>query len=237
MYASLAEAYDFLVPEPLLSPEGSAAAFEAVLEALPAGSRVLDCACGTGTLAVGLALRGYEVDASDASPEMVARTRALADARGAGVRAGVVRWEALAGGPYDAVFCVGNSLTHAAGRDGRRTALGRMRGVLRDGGLLALTSRNWERPQAAGEEWVERDGRRARVWREWREGDPRTLAIEIAVEGGETFAEALEYSPYTHAELLADLDAAGCEPAADTWTPEGGPYLVTSRAKSSNASR
>jgi SAM-dependent methyltransferase len=237
MYASLAEVYEFLVPEPLLSPEGSAAAFEAVLAELPAGARVLDCACGTGTLAVGLALRGYEVDASDASPEMIVRTRVLAHARGARVRAEAARWDVLAGGPYEAVFCVGNSLTHAAGREGRRAALGGMRGVLRDGGLLALTSRNWERPQAAGEEWVERDGRRARVWREWRPGDPSILAIEIAVDGGGTYAEELEYWPFTHDDLLADLDAAGFVPVADTWTPEGGAYVVTSRANSSNASR
>src|SRR4051812_37785756 len=172
MYDSLAGVYEFLVPEALLSPEGSAAAFDAVLEVLPAGARVLDCACGNGTLAVGLALRGFEVDASDASPDMVARTRALAAERGVPVPAEVRRWEALAGGPYDAVFCVGNSLTHAAGREGRRAALSRMAGVLSEGGLLALTSRNWERPQAAGEEWVERGGRRARVWREWRGGGP-----------------------------------------------------------------
>ena len=237
MYHSLAGVYEFLVPEPLLSPEGSAAVFDDVLAGLAPGARVLDCACGTGTLAVGLALRSYEVDASDASPEMIVRTRALAQSRGARVGAEVARWDALACGPYDAVFCVGNSLTHAAGEEGRRAALGGMRGVLRDGGVLALTSRNWERPQEAGEEWVERGGRRARVWREWRRGDPSILAIEIAVEDGETYAEALEYWPFTHDHVLADLEAAGFAPAADTWTPEGGHYFVTSRAKSSNASR
>jgi hypothetical protein len=44
---------------------------------------------------------------------------------------------------------------------GRRAALDGMRRALRDGGLLAITSRNWERPQEAGDEVVERDGRRA----------------------------------------------------------------------------
>ena len=62
MYDTLADVYDWLVPEALLSPEGSAAAFEEVLAELPAGARVLDCACGTGTLAVGLALRGLRGD-------------------------------------------------------------------------------------------------------------------------------------------------------------------------------
>ncbi len=58
MYDDLADAYEWLVPEPLLTPEGSLAAFADVVEALPAGARVLDCAAGTGQLAVGMALRG-----------------------------------------------------------------------------------------------------------------------------------------------------------------------------------
>ena len=87
MYRTLAEVYDYLVPEALLSPEGSAALFDDVLAGLEPGARVLDCACGTGTLAVGLALRGFDVTASDASPAMVARTQALAEERGVPLRA------------------------------------------------------------------------------------------------------------------------------------------------------
>src|SRR3954469_9636867 len=219
MYDSLPGVYEFLVPETLLAPEGSAAAFDAVLEMLPAGARVLDCACGIGTLAVGLALRGFEVDASDASPEMVVRTRALAQRRAARVQAEVARWDELAGGPFDAVLCVGNSITHAPGRDGRRASLGGMRRVMRDGGLLALASRNWERPQAAGEEVVERDGRRGTVRRAWHDGEARPLEIEVRVEGGETGRASLAYWPFTHSELEADLRAAGLAPAADTRAP------------------
>ena len=95
MYDTLADVYDWLVPESLLAPEGSAAAFEMVLGELSPGARVLDCACGTGTLAVGLALRGFEVTASDASEAMVARARALAAVRGARVEVSARRWEEL----------------------------------------------------------------------------------------------------------------------------------------------
>ena len=58
------------------------------------------------------------------------------------------------------MLCIGNSLTHA---QDRRAALAGMRRVVRAGALLAVTSRNWERPQEAGEEEVERGGRRATV--------------------------------------------------------------------------
>jgi len=219
VYAGLAEVYDFLVPEALLSPEGSAAAFDGVLAELPAGARVLDCACGTGTLAAGLALRGFDVSASDASPEMVTRTRT----RALGVRAEVRRWEALEGGPYDAVLCVGNSITHA---EDRRSALGGMRRVARDGALLAVTSRTWERPQEAGEEVVERGGRRATVRRSWV---PGALVVEVEVDGA-LYREELAYWPFTHDELDADLRAAGWAPATSTWSPDVDRYLVTARA-------
>jgi SAM-dependent methyltransferase len=221
-YDTLADVYDFLVPEALLSPAGSAAAFEAVLAEIPAGARVLDCACGTGTLAVGLALRGFEVSASDASAEMVARTRALAAEHGVRLDVATRVWEELDGGPFDAVFCVGNSITHA---QDRRAALARMQGVLRDGGLLALTSRTWERPQEAGEEVVERHGRRARVTRTWHPGE---LEVAVTVDGT-TYAERLRYWPFTHEELQADLRATGFDPVASTFDPEVGRYLVTAR--------
>jgi ubiquinone/menaquinone biosynthesis C-methylase UbiE len=42
---------------------------------LPHGSRVLEVGCGAGLLAVALASRGLEVDATDASPEMVRVTQ------------------------------------------------------------------------------------------------------------------------------------------------------------------
>jgi SAM-dependent methyltransferase len=237
-YGTLAGVYDYLVPEALLSPEGSAAAFDDVLGGLAPGARVLDCACGTGTLAVGLALRGFEVAASDAAEEMVARTRALAAEHRVSVEAQTRAWADLEGEPFDAVLCVGNSLTHAPGRAGRRVALAAMRRVTRDGGLLAVTSRTWERPQEDGEEIVERGGRIARVRRRWHGGEPLVLEIAVAFEDdGSTHAERLECWPFTHEELQADLVATGFTPVASTFDPEVGRYLVTSRANSSNASR
>jgi SAM-dependent methyltransferase len=217
VYAALADVYDFLVPEALLSPEGSAAAYEPVLAELEPGARVLDCACGTGTLAAGIALRGFDVRASDASPEMVARTRAR------GVAAEVRRWEELDGGPFDAVLCIGNSLTHA---EDRVAALAGMRRVARDGALLAVTSRTWERPQEAGEEVVERGGRRATIRRSWV---PGALVVEVEVDGA-LYREELAYWPFTHDELDADLRAAGWAPATSTWSPDVDRYLVTARA-------
>jgi len=56
-YETLSGVYEWL-PEPLLTPQGSAAAFADVVDTLPARARVLDCAAGIGQLAVGLARLG-----------------------------------------------------------------------------------------------------------------------------------------------------------------------------------
>jgi SAM-dependent methyltransferase len=235
-YAALADVYEWLTPDPLLEPEGNVAAFAPWIDPLPAGARVLDCACGVGLLAVGLALRGFETHASDASPEMVERTRALADRRGARVRARTRAWEELPPEPeFDAVFCVGNSLAHAADRP---SALAAMAGVLRPGGVLVLTSRNWERERAAGsrleigDRLVVREGRRALITRAWTiERDVIALDVAVSIidcDGTvETAAERLTIWPFTADELNDDLRRAGLEPQQSTFTPESDRYLVT----------
>jgi SAM-dependent methyltransferase len=230
-YATLAGVYEFLTPDGLLTPQESSAGMAGLLAP---GARVLDCACGIGLLAAGLAARGFAVDASDASPEMVARTRAL------GLDAQVRRWEDLAGGPYDAVLCVGNSLTHAADR---RAALAGMARVLAPGGLLVLTSRNWARERAAGsrlevaDRLVERAGRRALVMRAWTVPEsweaPHVLEVAVAVLGERgavhTARERLTFWPFTPAGLKADLRAVGLTPESSTYTPDADRYAVFAR--------
>jgi len=247
LYDRLADVYEWLVPDALLTPEGSADAFAPALAELPAGARLLDCAAGTGTLAVGLALRGFAVSATDASPEMIARARALAARHGAALEAEVCPWEALASRGweerFDAVFCVGNSLAHAAGRAGRRAARAAMAAILREGGLLVVTSRNWERLRAArpglelGDAVVRRQRGDALVIRAWTVPDaweaPHRLEVAVALIGGDgtvtTVAEAMPFWPFRHAELQGDLRAAGLTPADSTYEPDVDRYLVSAR--------
>ena len=251
-YADLAGVYEWLTPEPLLTPEGNVAAFAAWIDPLPAGSRVLDCAAGVGLLAVGLAQRGFAAEATDISPAMIERTRALADQHGVDVRASVCAWEDLSGeARFDAVFCVGNSLAHAPGRAARCAALARMVSVLRPGGLLVLTSRNWERERAPGsrldldDRLVVRGGRRALVVRGWTIAadwdEPHALEIAVALLGAggriTTHAERLAFWPFSHEMLLHDLRAAGLEPADSTYADTVDRYLVIATNVSSAGSR
>jgi SAM-dependent methyltransferase len=244
-YDTIAGVYEFLVPDALLTPQGSAAAFARHVE--PA-ARVLDCACGTGTLAVGLALRGCDVVATDASAAMVQRTARLASQHGAHLDASVCSWEEIPGrgwnGSFDVVFCVGNSLPHAVGRDGRRAALRSMAATLRHGGLLVVTSRRWEHVRAAGsrlqvaERLVERDRRRGLPIQAWtipeRWDEPHVFDVAVALVAAdgavETHRERFGFWPFTEDELRDDLRSAGLEPQ-DAGVPadKAGRYLVTAR--------
>jgi SAM-dependent methyltransferase len=245
-YDTLADVYDWLVPDGVLTPQGSATTFA---EHVEPGERVLDCACGTGTLAVGLALRGHEVVATDASAAMVARTARLAAEHGARVDSSVCTWEALAGrgwdGAFDVVFCIGNSLAHAGGRAGRRAALAGMAAVLRAGGLLVLTSRSWEQVRAAGsrlqvgERLIVRDGRRGlpiyswTIPPRWDEQHAFDVAVALIGDDGAVTAcgERFEFWPYTEDELREDLRSVGLEPSPQSAPePDKAPrYLLTAR--------
>jgi 2-polyprenyl-3-methyl-5-hydroxy-6-metoxy-1,4-benzoquinol methylase len=73
------------------------------------GARLLDLGCGTGIDAAHLAARGYRVVAIDASPQMVARTRARAAEEGlterlTAVELGIEALERLSGEAFDAIY-------------------------------------------------------------------------------------------------------------------------------------
>jgi SAM-dependent methyltransferase len=245
-YDELASVYDWLVPDVLLEPDGAVAAFGDAIGELPAGASVLDCACGTGQLAVGLAARGFDVVASDASAGMVERTRALADAHDVELRTVVCSWADLreaVRGPFEAVFCVGNSLSHAEGAAERRAALAAMADVLAPGGLLEVTSRNWERLRARrlgldiADELTWRAGRAGLAIRAWSLPHawdaPHRVEVAVAELDGhrvvDVISEHLTFWPFTHDELTAELRAAGLEPVSSSYTPDADRYAVIAR--------
>jgi SAM-dependent methyltransferase len=256
-YDTLASVYDFLMPDDLLDPAGSFAAFAAWVEGLPAGAQVLDCACGPGHLAVGLAQAGFAVTATDASPAMTSRAAALAQEHGVALTAEPLAWAQLGDrgwdGRFSAVFCVGNSLTHAEGAAARRDALGNMAAVLAADGRLIVTSRNWEDVRLEGsglsvdDRLVTRDGRRGLVIRHWTIApawtDRHRMDVAVALldeQGGDavhTVAEHLTFWPFRHEELLDDLAAVGLEVETTTYAPDAERYLVTAKRSRDRSER
>lgn len=106
------EDYDLLVDWPgRLDREGPF--YRRLFEEVGA-RRILDAACGTGRHLILFNQWGLECTGSDADPAMIDRARANAASTGAAVTLLVARFAELADrveGPFDAVLCVGNSLS------------------------------------------------------------------------------------------------------------------------------
>jgi SAM-dependent methyltransferase len=107
---------------------------------------VLDCSCGIGTQAVGLALRGHRVVGTDLSARAAARAAREGARRSVPLvtAAADMRRLPFADARFDAVVCADNSLPHLLTEPDVRTALTEMRRVLRPGGRLLLSTRPYD---------------------------------------------------------------------------------------------
>ena len=101
---------------------------------------VLDCSCGIGTQAVGLALRGHRVVGTDLSARAAARAAREGTRRSVPLvtAAADMRRLPFADARFDAVVCADNSLPHLLTEPDVRTALTEMRRVLRPAGRLVV---------------------------------------------------------------------------------------------------
>lgn len=99
--------------------------------------RVLDLACGTGSAAIALARRGYEVTALDLSEAMLERAKAKAKRWNAEVKwlHGDLR-NFQAGGPFDAVTCFYDALNYLLVPEELEQSFRQVRAHLRHDGLF-----------------------------------------------------------------------------------------------------
>ncbi|MFD7554488.1 class I SAM-dependent methyltransferase [Streptomyces sp. NPDC059835] len=107
---------------------------------------VLDCSCGIGTQAIGLARHGHRVTGTDISPRAAARAAREAAHRCLGLRTAAADMRRLpfADGRFDVVVCADNSLPHLLTEQDVRAALAEMLRVLRPGGQLLVSTRPYD---------------------------------------------------------------------------------------------
>lgn len=108
---------------------------------------VLDCSCGIGTQAIGLALEGYKVHATDISSKEVEKAKEGATEMGASLTFGVADFRNLdsqVDGKYDVVITFDNSLPHLITDDDLIKALDAMKTKLIDGGRLYISIRDYD---------------------------------------------------------------------------------------------
>jgi SAM-dependent methyltransferase len=112
----------------------------------PPPRRVLDCSCGIGTQAIGLAGRGYRVHGTDISPAAIDRARREAARLGVPLTTGIADLRVLdtVAGSFDVVLSCDNAIPHLLTDDDLRRAARGMWSKLRDDGLLVVSMRDYD---------------------------------------------------------------------------------------------
>ncbi|HCT80753.1 MAG TPA: class I SAM-dependent methyltransferase [Micromonosporaceae bacterium] len=183
---------------------------------------VLDTACGIGTQAIGLARLGYTVRGTDISAASIEQARRSAHAAGVDIEFGVADFRDLATLPdgFDAVVCCDNALPHLLTDADMLDALRGMRARLRPGGLLLITTRDYDqarRDRAAGQApraFTDGQGRERMVlqlW-QWESEDTYHLRHVTLTRDGSTWQGTehnVRYRAITRGELTTLMRDAG----------------------------
>ena len=110
-------------------------------------ARVLDCACGIGTQALGLAALGYEVTASDISEGELAEARQRAAKNGLQIRFARADFCALSDTfteQFDIVIAMDNALPHMLTDRALSTAVKSIVGRLKADGIFVASIRDYD---------------------------------------------------------------------------------------------
>jgi glycine/sarcosine N-methyltransferase len=184
--------------------------------------RVLDASCGIGTQAIGLAQAGFDVTATDISEASVARCAREASKRGLRMRTGVADLRSLDGDVaerFDAVVSFDNALPHLLGDGDLVAAAGALRRVLRPGGVLCASIRDYdavlkERPSGELPRTFSTDDDERIVFQVWDwHDDDRYTVRHFLLEGRagqwRTSERRTTYRALRRDELTSVLDYAG----------------------------
>jgi len=150
-------------------------------------ARILDCTCGVGTQALGLAGLGYKLSGSDVSAPAINRARAEAGWRNLDVTFQVSDVRGLSDSfpdPFDVVLSADNALPHLPSEDDILKALAEMAGRLRPGGLLVISIRDYdnavfERPVITQPRFFKSSGCTRFVHQVWEWLDDRSYRMHL----------------------------------------------------------
>ena len=235
-YDRLADSFHLIFEDWEASMRRQAAAIGPLVERECAGPpplRILDCACGIGTQALGLAARGHRVTGCDLSAAAVARARREAAQRGLDMQffeSDMRDLSRVPGGPFDAVVSLDNSMPHLESEEHLLEAAAQIRRQLTPGGVFLASIRDYdrlilERPTVQGPAFFGAPGERRIVHQIWDWLDERryTFHIYITLEtagGWRSEHYAGVYRALLRQELWAILDRAGFDSVS--WLEPGG---------------
>lgn len=110
-------------------------------------ARILDCACGIGTQAIGLASLGYSVTASDISSAELAEAKKRAEKNNVRLPLKQADFCALSenfADQFDIVIAMDNALPHMLSIDRLETAIRSITGQITPGGIFVASIRDYD---------------------------------------------------------------------------------------------
>lgn len=189
-------------------------------------AKILDCACGIGTQAIGLAHLGYGVTASDFSDGALSEAKARAAAANIHIHFENADFRVLSDTfqePFEIVIAMDNALPHMLSAEDLAEAVGSIVGQLKDGGVFVGSIRDYDAlletkpPYSPPYIHKTQDGQRVsfQAW-DW-EGDHYKL-IQYIIDDGKTCTVskfACEYRAIRREELTKLFANCGCKEV--TW--------------------
>lgn len=110
-------------------------------------AQILDCACGIGTQAIGLASLGYQVTASDISDGELAEAKDRAEKNAVQIRFEHADFCALSDTfqvQFDIVIAMDNALPHMLSSDALEKAISSIAAQTRPGGIIVASIRDYD---------------------------------------------------------------------------------------------
>jgi len=199
------------------------------------GARVLDCACGIGTQAIGLAALGYRVTASDISEGELRQAQARSAQNGVEIafhRADFCALSQVFSRPFELVIAMDNALPHMLTADDLAAAVDSIAGRLKPGGLFVASIRDYDslldtRPPYSPP-YIHKTENGQRVsFQTWEWTDDIYRLTQYIIEDGQTLSVSkfvCDYRATRRDELTQLLLASGCRQADWLFPAETGFY-------------
>lgn len=196
---------------------------------------VLDCACGIGTQAIGLAALGYSVTASDISDGELAEAKVRAANNHVNIRFEHADFCALSetfSELFDIVICMDNALPHMLTRDALESAIRSITNQLAPGGIFVASIRDYdtmltEKPPYSPP-YIHKTDKGQRVsFQTWAWKDDRYKLTQYIIDDEETLQISkfdCEYRATRREELTNLLIANGCSKVEWKFPAETGFY-------------
>ena len=187
-YAGLSPFYHLIYPDWEASLQRQAASLDSIIrDSWGMGvSSILDVSCGIGTQALGLAKLGYDITASDLSPEEVARAQAEAKQRHLAIHFSVADMRDAFNHharEFDVVISCDNSVPHLLTDEDILSAFRQFFRCTRPGGGCLITVRDYEREDLSKQQIKpygvqDEHGVRWLLWQIW---DPHGATYDVTL--------------------------------------------------------